>query len=116
MQITGAVLIARLQIRPWNIRGEHAGRSTHREMQVVSATTPDLLFRYFGGARHEVWRSSSPGTGSAAHLPGMVAAKTVLLMLGVPRLQSQSTNGMDSLLSIMPYRAASVDTLAISKL
>jgi 5-(carboxyamino)imidazole ribonucleotide mutase len=70
------------------------------EVRVVSAhRTPDLLFEYAGSARARGLKAIIAGAGGAAHLPGMTAAKTSVPVLGVP-VQSQSLNGIDSLLSI----------------
>src|SRR5690606_9279638 len=70
------------------------------ETRVVSAhRTPDLLFEYASTARQRGLEVIIAGAGGAAHLPGMVAAKTSLPVLGVP-VQSKALNGMDSLLSI----------------
>ncbi|WP_158886028.1 5-(carboxyamino)imidazole ribonucleotide mutase [Rhodanobacter sp. L36] len=86
------------------------------EVQVVSAhRTPDLLFAY---AEHAVARGIQviiAGAGGAAHLPGMLAAKTRLPIFGVP-VQSKALNGMDSLLSIAQMPAGiPVGTLAIGR-
>ncbi len=70
------------------------------EKRVVSAhRTPDLLFDYAGGAAGRGLRCIIAGAGGAAHLPGMVAAKTRLPVLGVP-VMSKFLTGLDSLLSI----------------
>ena len=70
------------------------------EARVVSAhRTPDLLFDYAGGAAGRGLRCIIAGAGGAAHLPGMVAAKTRLPVLGVP-VMSKFLTGLDSLLSI----------------
>ncbi|PID43109.1 MAG: 5-(carboxyamino)imidazole ribonucleotide mutase [Proteobacteria bacterium] len=84
------------------------------ETRVVSAhRTPDLLISYAEEASDRGIRVIVAGAGGAAHLPGMVAAKTHLPVLGVP-VQSKALNGLDSLLSIaqMPGGIA-VGTLAI---
>ena len=71
------------------------------EAQVVSAhRTPDLMFEYAAGARVRGLKVIIAGAGGAAHLPGMVAAKTTLPVIGVP-VQSKALNGLDSLLSIV---------------
>lgn len=71
------------------------------EKKVVSAhRTPDLMFRYTEEAEGRGIRVIIAGAGGAAHLPGMVASKTVLPVIGVP-VQSKSLNGLDSLLSIV---------------
>ena len=71
------------------------------EKKVVSAhRTPDLMFEYAEGARTKGIKVIIAGAGGAAHLPGMVAAKTTLPVIGVP-VQSRALNGLDSLLSIV---------------
>lgn len=71
------------------------------EKKVVSAhRTPDLMFRYAEEAAGRGIRVIIAGAGGAAHLPGMVAAKTILPVIGVP-VQSKALNGLDSLLSIV---------------
>ncbi len=86
------------------------------EVRVVSAhRTPDLLFEYAASAEARGLEVIIAGAGGAAHLPGMVAAKTVLPVLGVP-VQSQALNGLDSLLSIVQMPGGiPVGTLAIGK-
>ncbi|HHO70101.1 MAG TPA: 5-(carboxyamino)imidazole ribonucleotide mutase [Halothiobacillus sp.] len=86
------------------------------ETRVVSAhRTPDLLFKYAETAVERGIKVIIAGAGGAAHLPGMVAAKTVLPVLGVP-VQSKALNGLDSLLSIVQMPAGiPVGTLAIGK-
>ncbi|MED1602808.1 5-(carboxyamino)imidazole ribonucleotide mutase [Alkalihalophilus marmarensis] len=71
------------------------------EKKVVSAhRTPDLMFEYAESAIERGLEVIIAGAGGAAHLPGMVAAKTVLPVIGVP-VESKSLKGMDSLLSIV---------------
>ncbi len=86
------------------------------EKEVVSAhRTPDKLFHYAEQARERGIEVIIAGAGGAAHLPGMVAAKTSLPVLGVP-VQSKALNGMDSLLSIAQMPAGiPVGTLAIGR-
>ena len=86
------------------------------ETRVVSAhRTPDLLFEYSEGAVARGLRVIIAGAGGAAHLPGMVAAKTTLPVLGVP-VESKALQGIDSLLSIVQMPAGvPVGTLAIGK-
>ncbi|HWE64114.1 MAG TPA: 5-(carboxyamino)imidazole ribonucleotide mutase [Chloroflexota bacterium] len=86
------------------------------ETRVVSAhRTPDLLFSYAESAEGRGLAVIIAGAGGAAHLPGMVAAKTLLPVLGVP-MQSAALQGMDSLLSIVQMPAGvPVGTLAIGK-
>jgi 5-(carboxyamino)imidazole ribonucleotide mutase len=88
---------------------------TH-EVQVVSAhRTPDLLFHYAEQAAGRGIQVVIAGAGGAAHLPGMLAAKTRLPVFGVP-VQSKALNGMDSLLSIAQMPAGiPVGTLAIGR-
>ena len=84
------------------------------EVRVVSAhRTPDLLFEYAAGARARGLEAVIAGAGGAAHLPGMLAAKTYLPVIGVP-VQSKTLNGLDSLLSIVQMPAGiPVATVAI---
>ena len=84
------------------------------EVRVVSAhRTPDLLFEYADNAVQRGLKVIIAGAGGAAHLPGMVAAKTRVPVLGVP-VQTKALNGMDSLLSIAQMPAGiPVGTLAI---
>ena len=86
------------------------------EARVVSAhRTPDLLFEYAESARGRGLRVVIAGAGGAAHLPGMMAAKTSLPVLGVP-VQSKALQGIDSLLSIVQMPAGvPVATFAIGK-
>lgn len=86
------------------------------EVRVVSAhRTPDLLFEYAATALERGLEVVIAGAGGAAHLPGMVAAKTSLPVLGVP-VQSRTLNGLDSLLSIVQMPAGiPVGTLAIGR-
>jgi 5-(carboxyamino)imidazole ribonucleotide mutase len=84
------------------------------EVRVVSAhRTPDVLFSYAQEAAGRGLRAIIAGAGGAAHLPGMLAAKTAVPVLGVP-VQSKALNGMDSLLSIVQMPAGiPVATFAI---
>lgn len=84
------------------------------EVKVVSAhRTPDVLFQYAEQAAARGLRAIIAGAGGAAHLPGMLAAKTAVPVLGVP-VQSKALNGMDSLLSIVQMPAGiPVATFAI---
>jgi 5-(carboxyamino)imidazole ribonucleotide mutase len=71
------------------------------EKKIVSAhRTPDLMFEYAATAIERGIQVIIAGAGGAAHLPGMVAAKTVIPVIGVP-VKSASLNGLDSLLSIV---------------
>ena len=84
------------------------------ECEIVSAhRTPQWMVEYATGAEKRGLEVIIAGAGGAAHLPGMVAAMTVLPVLGVP-VQSQALNGLDSLLSIVQMPAGvPVGTLAI---
>src|SRR5947209_13938228 len=84
------------------------------ELRVVSAhRTPDLMFRYASEAKARGIEVIVAGAGGAAHLPGMVATKTDLPVIGVP-VQSKALNGLDSLLSIAQMPAGvPVATMAI---
>ncbi|MCE2713890.1 MAG: 5-(carboxyamino)imidazole ribonucleotide mutase [Acidibacter sp.] len=84
------------------------------EVRVVSAhRTPDLLFEYAATAETRGLHVIIAGAGGAAHLPGMIASKTTLPVLGVP-VQSKTLNGLDSLLSIVQMPAGvPVATFAI---
>lgn len=86
------------------------------EKKVVSAhRTPDLLFSFAENAARNGVKVIIAGAGGAAHLPGMVAAKTHLPVLGVP-VQSKALNGIDSLLSIVQMpKGIPVATLAIGE-
>jgi 5-(carboxyamino)imidazole ribonucleotide mutase len=86
------------------------------EVEVVSAhRTPDKLFAYAERAAGRGLEVIIAGAGGAAHLPGMVAAKTAVPVLGIP-VQSKALNGMDSLLSIVQMPAGiPVGTLAIGR-
>lgn len=86
------------------------------EKKVVSAhRTPDLMFEFAENARERGIKVIIAGAGGAAHLPGMVAAKTTLPVIGVP-VQSKALNGLDSLLSIVQMPGGvPVATTAIGK-
>ncbi|WP_423190498.1 5-(carboxyamino)imidazole ribonucleotide mutase [Alkalibacterium sp. f15] len=86
------------------------------EKKVVSAhRTPDLMFEYATQARVRGIKVIIAGAGGAAHLPGMLAAKTTLPVIGVP-VQSKALNGLDSLLSIVQMPGGvPVATVAIGK-
>lgn len=86
------------------------------EKQVVSAhRTPDRMFEYAETAPGRGIKVIIAGAGGAAHLPGMVAAKTVLPVIGVP-VKSSNLNGLDSLLSIVQMPGGvPVATVAIGK-
>lgn len=86
------------------------------EKKVVSAhRTPDFMFEYAETAKKRGLKVIIAGAGGAAHLPGMVAAKTVLPVIGVP-VESKALKGMDSLLSIVQMPGGvPVATVAIGK-
>ena len=86
------------------------------EKKVVSAhRTPDFMFEYAERAQEKGLEVIIAGAGGAAHLPGMVAAKTLLPVIGIP-VQSKALNGMDSLLSIVQMPGGvPVATMAIGK-
>jgi 5-(carboxyamino)imidazole ribonucleotide mutase len=102
------VLVAAVEIlRALEIRHEARVVSAHR--------TPDLLFEYAATARERGLRVIIAGAGGAAHLPGMLAAKTLVPVLGVPVAATQ-LNGLDALLSIVQMpKGVPVGTLAIGK-
>lgn len=71
------------------------------EKKIISAhRTPDLMFDFSEKAREKGFKLIIAGAGGAAHLPGMVASKTTLPVIGVP-IESKALKGMDSLLSIV---------------
>ena len=84
------------------------------EVRIVSAhRTPDRMFAYAEAAAGRGLRAIIAGAGGAAHLPGMLAAKTRLPVLGVP-VESRALSGLDSLLSIVQMpKGVPVGTLAI---
>ena len=86
------------------------------EVRVVSAhRTPDLLFEYAASAAQRGLRAIVAGAGGAAHLPGMLAAKTLVPVLGVP-VPATALQGMDSLLSIVQMpKGVPVATFAIGR-
>jgi 5-(carboxyamino)imidazole ribonucleotide mutase len=86
------------------------------EARIVSAhRTPERLVEFAAGARSEGFKVIIAGAGGAAHLPGMLAAKTTVPVLGVP-VQGKALNGMDSLLSIVQMPAGiPVATFAIGQ-
>ena len=86
------------------------------ETKVVSAhRTPDLMFEYASSARERGLQAIIAGAGGAAHLPGMVASKTTLPVLGVP-VPSKYLRGEDSLLSIVQMpKGIPVATFAIGE-
>ncbi|EOU9537680.1 5-(carboxyamino)imidazole ribonucleotide mutase [Cronobacter dublinensis] len=85
-------------------------------VEVVSAhRTPDKLFSFAESAQEKGFQVIIAGAGGAAHLPGMIAAKTLVPVLGVP-VQSAALSGLDSLYSIVQMpRGIPVGTLAIGK-
>jgi 5-(carboxyamino)imidazole ribonucleotide mutase len=104
----------------WDVM-QHASRQLDRfdvahECRVVSAhRTPDAMFRYAESAASRGLHCIIAGAGGAAHLPGMLAAKTTLPVLGVP-VPSKHLQGLDSLLSIVQMpRGVPVATFAIGE-
>jgi 5-(carboxyamino)imidazole ribonucleotide mutase len=90
------------------------GLGVANELRVVSAhRTPDHLYQYAERARDRGIRVLIAGAGGAAHLPGMLAAKTTLPVIGVP-MPTKALDGLDSLLSIVQMpRGIPVATVAI---
>lgn len=86
------------------------------EARIVSAhRTPDLLFEYAETAKARGLKAIVAGAGGAAHLPGMLAAKTIVPVLGVP-VQSRALSGVDSLHSIVQMpKGVPVATFAIGE-
>jgi 5-(carboxyamino)imidazole ribonucleotide mutase len=86
------------------------------EKKVLSGhRTPDEVFEYAGAARERGLKVIIAGAGGAAHLAGMIAAKTTLPVIGVP-MQTKSLGGLDSLLSIVQMPGGvPVATMAIGK-
>lgn len=91
--------------------------SIPHEARALSAhRTPDALFEYLKTAEQHGVEVFIAAAGGAAHLPGVVAAKTLLPVLGVPMPSSTFTNGLDALLSIVQMPAGiPVGTLAVGK-
>ena len=88
----------------------------HEARALSAHRTPDALFEYLKSAESRGVEVFIAAAGGAAHLPGVVAAKTVLPVLGVPMPSSTFTNGMDALLSIVQMPAGiPVGTLAVGK-
>lgn len=105
-------------ISDWETMKECCALLDHFEVaydkQVVSAhRTPDAMFKYAKDAVAKGLKVVIAAAGGAAHLPGMIASKTILPVIGVP-VQSKSLNGLDSLLSIVQMPAGvPVATVAI---
>jgi 5-(carboxyamino)imidazole ribonucleotide mutase len=98
---------AAMQLKHLGIRFETRVVSAHR--------TPDLLFEYAASAEARGLKAIIAGAGGAAHLPGMLAAKTIVPVLGVP-VPSKYLKGMDSLLSIVQMpKGIPVATFAIGE-
>ena len=117
----GAAAVGVVGRQPVGLPGARGGRAPSScelevaaELRVVSAhRTPDHLFRYAEEAAGRGIRVIIAGAGGAAHLPGMLAAKTLLPVIGVP-IPTQHLGGMDSLLSIVQMpRGIPVATVAI---
>ena len=87
----------------------------HETLIVSAHRTPDLLFEYASSAEERGLKVIIAGAGGAAHLPGMLASKTIVPVLGVP-IASKHLNGQDSLLSIVQMpKGIPVGTLAIGE-
>jgi len=87
----------------------------HESFVLSAHRTPDRLFEWAGAAEAQGWQVVIAGAGGAAHLPGMLASKTTLPVLGVP-VPSTALAGMDALLSIVQMPAGiPVGTLAIGR-
>src|SRR5919205_1314586 len=104
----------------WNVM-QHAARQLDDfgvpyEARIVSAhRTPDLLYEYAEGAAARGLRCIIAGAGGSAHLPGMLAAKTIVPVLGVP-VPTRHLKGLESLLSIVQMpRGVPVGTFAIGE-
>jgi 5-(carboxyamino)imidazole ribonucleotide mutase len=104
----------------WKVM-EHAARQVKEfgvsyEARVVSAhRTPDLLYEYAAAAAGRGLKCIIAGAGGAAHLPGMLAAKTIVPVLGVP-VTSRNLKGLDSLLSIVQMpKGIPVATFAVGE-
>ena len=104
----------------WNVM-QHAAAQLESfgvafETRVVSAhRTPDLLYQYAESAERRGLRLIIAGAGGSAHLPGMLAAKTIVPVLGVP-VTSRALKGLDSLLSIVQMpKGVPVATFAIGE-
>src|SRR5688572_5739658 len=104
----------------WNVM-QHAARQLDDlgvpyEARIVSAhRTPDLLYQYAEGAAQRGLKCIIAGAGGAAHLPGMLAAKTIVPVLGVP-VPSRHLKGLDSLLSIVQMpKGIPVGTFAVGE-
>jgi 5-(carboxyamino)imidazole ribonucleotide mutase len=99
---------AALMLDKLNVPHEARALSAHR--------TPDALFEYLKSAEKNGVEIFIAAAGGAAHLPGVVAAKTLLPVLGVPMPSSTFVNGLDALLSIVQMPAGiPVGTLAVGK-
>ncbi|MBX3709569.1 MAG: 5-(carboxyamino)imidazole ribonucleotide mutase [Gammaproteobacteria bacterium] len=99
---------ASLMLDKLNVSHEARALSAHR--------TPDALFEYIKSAEQRGVEVFIAAAGGAAHLPGVVAAKTFIPVLGVPMPSSTFTNGLDALLSIVQMPAGiPVGTLAVGK-
>jgi len=99
---------ASLMLTQLNIPHEARALSAHR--------TPDALLEYIASAEKRGVEVFIGAAGGAAHLPGVIAAKTVLPVLGVPMTSSTFVNGLDALLSIVQMPAGiPVGTLAVGK-
>lgn len=105
----------------WAIMGEAARvldkfGIAHEARALSAHRTPDALFEYIRSAEGRGVQVFIAAAGGAAHLPGVVAAKTIIPVLGVPMPSSTFVNGLDALLSIVQMPAGiPVGTLAVGK-
>lgn len=105
----------------WNVMDEASKlldqlQIPHEARALSAHRTPDALFEYLKSAEQRGVEVFIAAAGGAAHLPGVVAAKTVVPVLGVPMTSTTFTNGLDALLSIVQMPAGiPVGTLAVGK-
>jgi 5-(carboxyamino)imidazole ribonucleotide mutase len=115
--IVGVIMGSRSDLRVMTVAAELLQElGVPHEVRIVSAhRTPDWMFEYAASAESRGLEVIVAAAGGAAHLPGMVAAKTVLPVLGVP-IPATMLNGVDALLSIVQMpKGVPVGTLAIGE-
>ena len=115
--LVGVIMGSRSDLKHMTVGIELLGAlEVPHEVRVVSAhRTPDWMFEYAGSAEARGLEVIIAAAGGAAHLPGMVASKTVLPVLGVP-IPATALNGLDALLSIVQMpRGVPVGTLAVGE-
>jgi len=115
--LVGVIMGSRSDLRVMNVAVETLREfAVPHEVRVVSAhRTPDWMFEYASTAEQRGLEVIIAAAGGAAHLPGMVAAKTIIPVLGVP-IPATALNGVDALLSIVQMpRGVPVGTLAIGE-